>query len=596
MCAASVRLADDLSLPPAVVTESIGVFGRKGSGKTNTGGLLFEQMFGLGAQCVAIDPVGNWWGLRLARNGKSDGLRIPIFGGDKGDRPITAGGGKLLAQAIVERDISCVIDLMSFRRSERDQFAADFADELFELKKRRHTPLHLFLEEARLFAPETPTSKGQHRLLEAVEQIVRLGRNYGLGISLLDQRPQDVSKTVTGQTEILIVHQMVESQGRESIEKWVRAKKTKGADQLENLAELHTGEAFLWSPGLLRRFAHIHVHKKATYDASKTPEIGGSKYKTPRPLSAKELDKLTAQMAQVMEEAEKNDPTLQLAALRRQLREKEIQLEQAKRVGSPAPAKTVTVEKVIEVPVRDPRLIKMLMGLQNDLGKVLAPIGVSVTKATQLLSRFTTEVEKTPAAKPKALATTAKTTIVAPAAIAAAPRTAPKRLVDANGTVVSKAEKNILRSLAMYEAFGIKQPSATAVGFLAGYSPSGGHFNNTRGAMRTKGLVEYPQQDHLELTEFGRSLAPAIDVPLTNEAMHAAVLGELVGAERKIASALIDAWPNSMTQQEVGEATDLDPDGGHFNNIRGRLRTLGIIDYPKKGEMRAQDFLFPIGR
>ena len=32
--------------------------------------------------------------------------------------------------------------------------------------------------------------------------------------------------------------------------------------------------------------------------------------------------------------------------------------------------------------------------------------------------------------------------------------------------------------------------------------------------------------------------------------------------------------------------------GGYFNNL-GRLRTLGAIDYPQKGQVRAADILFP---
>jgi len=39
-----LKLADDFSLPLEAATESIAIMGRKGSGKTYTGGRLFESM------------------------------------------------------------------------------------------------------------------------------------------------------------------------------------------------------------------------------------------------------------------------------------------------------------------------------------------------------------------------------------------------------------------------------------------------------------------------------------------------------------------------------------------------------------------------
>lgn len=164
---AQILLAADFGLPARAVTESLAVLGRKGGGKTNTGGVLFEQMHAIGAQCVALDPVGNWWGLRLSASGKRKGLDIPVFGGAHGDKPITPTSGRLLAQLIVDRKVSCVIDLMTFKPEQRRLFAADFAEELFELKKTRRSPLHLFVEEARKFIPQVSKSKLDLRMADA---------------------------------------------------------------------------------------------------------------------------------------------------------------------------------------------------------------------------------------------------------------------------------------------------------------------------------------------------------------------------------------------------------------------------------------------
>ena len=133
--AKKILLSKTFALPARAVTESIAIMGRKGSGKTYTGGRLFEQMHGIGAQCVALDPVGNWWGLRSSATGKSLGLDIPIFGGEHGDIPITPGSGKIMAEVIVNRRISCVIDLKLFRANQRKEFVTDFAEELYHLAR-----------------------------------------------------------------------------------------------------------------------------------------------------------------------------------------------------------------------------------------------------------------------------------------------------------------------------------------------------------------------------------------------------------------------------------------------------------------------------
>jgi DNA helicase HerA-like ATPase len=40
------------------------------------------------------------------------------------------------------------------------------------------------------------------------EEIIRLGRNYGIGVSMITQRPQSVNKEVLNQTECLFVGQV----------------------------------------------------------------------------------------------------------------------------------------------------------------------------------------------------------------------------------------------------------------------------------------------------------------------------------------------------------------------------------------------------
>jgi hypothetical protein len=74
------------------------------------------------------------------------------------------------------------------------------------------------------------------------------------------------------------------------------------------------------------------------------------------------------------------------------------------------------------------------------------------------------------------------------------------------------------------------------------------------------------------------------------------VFGRLDGPERRVLDVLIRAHPDAVPKREVGEAAGYtvgDRVGGTFGNILGRLRTLGLIDYPSPGEVVATDLLFP---
>lgn len=59
--------------------------------------------------------------------------------------------------------------------------------------------------------------------------------------------------------------------------------------------------------------------------------------------------------------------------------------------------------------------------------------------------------------------------------------------------------------------------------------------------------------------------------------------------------ALIEVYPDALSKQEVGERAgyNVGPKvGGTFGNILGKLRSLGLIDYPRQGEAVALPLLF----
>lgn len=101
-----IRLAREIRLPLDAVTQGLAFLGRRGAGKTYAAGVLVEGLLEAHAQVVVFDPVGNWYGLRVASDGKAKGFEIPVFDGEHGDVPLEPGAGALLADLIVENGIS----------------------------------------------------------------------------------------------------------------------------------------------------------------------------------------------------------------------------------------------------------------------------------------------------------------------------------------------------------------------------------------------------------------------------------------------------------------------------------------------------------
>lgn len=77
----TIKLSSNLSLPLELVTQTCAIIARKGAGKTYAASKVAEQMLSAAAQVIVVDPVGNWFGLRLAKDGKTDSkLPVYIFG------------------------------------------------------------------------------------------------------------------------------------------------------------------------------------------------------------------------------------------------------------------------------------------------------------------------------------------------------------------------------------------------------------------------------------------------------------------------------------------------------------------------------------
>jgi predicted transcriptional regulator len=348
-----IKLGRALSLPKKAVTKKFAIMGMSESGKTYAAGKLVEEMLDLNAQVIVLDPVGVWWGLRLKASGKRRGFDIPVLGGVRGDLPLDHTAGRLLAETLAQGKHSCVVDVSLMSKSKMAHFVADFADAFLEAKKRNKSPVHLVFEEAQMFVPQfiRKGNANAARMLGHLEDLIKIGRNHGVGNTLISQRPQAVNWDVLSQAEVLMAFRMIGVHEKKTIRTWV-VEKDGPPESLSQLPFLDTGECFFWSPVWVRLFLRTQIHKKKTYDASATPEDDEDFEETKLPKL--DLESFGKKMAEFAEEAKENDVPLLKAEVKR-LKAK------VKEIEARAPqVRDVEVEVEVEVPVVDETTLGLL--------------------------------------------------------------------------------------------------------------------------------------------------------------------------------------------------------------------------------------------
>lgn len=257
---------------PLVALEDCGaILGRRGAGKSGTGRFLFEHELAAGRRCCAIDPKGDWWGIRMDKTGGASGFDIPVFGGSHGDLALTEDMGEMLGRLIATHDLSCVVDLSAFpSQAAQRRFARDFAEALYEHNRQ---PLTLFLDEADQLAPQRVPAE-MARLLHAMETLIRLGRQRGIFMWMLTQRPQILNKNLLSQAESLVAMKVTTPHDRKAIRDWMDAHDPEQAEAVsKQLAKLEVGEAFVWVP-VADFLERVRFPIFRTYDSGRTPRHG----------------------------------------------------------------------------------------------------------------------------------------------------------------------------------------------------------------------------------------------------------------------------------------------------------------------------------
>jgi hypothetical protein len=597
-----LRLAEGLTLPVDAVTQAIGILAKRRAGKSYTARRFAEQLFKAGQQIVIVDPKGDWWGIRSAADGKSPGLPIVILGGERGDVPLEASGGEVVARLVTEERVSVLLDLSLFRKHEVATFMTAFLENLYRLKaqERFRTPLMLLIDEADAIAPQKP-QENEARMLGAAEDIVRRGGQRGIGCTLITQRSAVLNKNVLTQVEMMVALRTIAPQDLKAMDAWieVHGEKTERDTLMNSLPALPVGDAWFWSPGWPTNegiFQRVHVYPIETFDSGASPKAGEKRIE-PKNLADVDLGSLTKQMAATIEKAKENDPKLlkgEIAKLKKELATK------SNGNGHVAPKEklvidTAAIDKAVAraLAAERKRWQPTMVRLERDLTGIYRS-SQKLTEGLQgLLAPLSDAIhsEAPPVAvAPEPIRAAAPAAVAAPvrrAAVAAEP-------VQIGDVVLSGTQQRMLDALAQYHQLGVEWASrAQVAGFLA-VSHTTGTFKNNLSILRTAGLIQDARNGDVRLTPAGHKVARLSDPPSLAE-LHQMWYQKLGGTQAKMLEQIVTAHPRSITRDDIATALGVQSDTGTFKNNLSKLRTLGLITDVSKTEVQASAVVYPEG-
>lgn len=312
-----LQIADDFSLPVDVATSTMAILAKKRAGKSNAAVKIAEEMYAAGIPWVAVDPKGDWWGMRSSADGKSDGLPLIVFGGRHADVPLEPTAGIVVADLILANRLTCILDVSEFSKADATRFLTVFGDRLY--RAATDEPMHVFLEEAHEYLPQRVMGD-ESRMVSVWQKLVKQGGFKGIGVTLISQRSASLNKDVLTQIDTLFVLRTTSPQDRAAVKAWVDVHMSSN-DMLAELPSLADGEAWIWSPGALDVFRKFKFRRRHTFDSGETPKVGAPR-RQPTRLADIDLAAVQEAMSATIERQKANDPD----ELRRRIRDLEKQI------------------------------------------------------------------------------------------------------------------------------------------------------------------------------------------------------------------------------------------------------------------------------
>lgn len=504
-----------------------GILGIRDAGKTYTAIKAAEELMDAGIPIIVYDPVGVWKNLKLG-NGKHKGYPVVVAGGEGSDIRLTPHNAVDIVRAAMKENVSLVIDLYSpelINKSTWIRIVQETVDVLM-YENKAHNLRHIFLEEAAEFIPQR--LQPQHsKVYGSLERLARMGRNARLGMTIINQRAEEVNKAILEICAMVLLHKQVGKNSLKSIQQWLELRQLdKVPEIVKSLPTLKQGEC--WAIGMTDQPMRIQVSSRNTFHPDPKNDA--------QPINKKSVIDVSGFVAKLNKALEKDD------------RPKE------------AIKKNDANEKLAEWGK------ERIAFLESELKRV-QKIADTCFSALKSVNDLTTKVIDLPGQPHEITQPRVQITPV--------PREhTPVRQAKHSVGSLGKAAKAIAIFLA---TFPDRSFSKAQVAVATGYSVTSGGFNNSLSELNSYGLI---------LRSDGRIMIIRVanledfTGPFTPQRYSAHSFSDKLGkCEREIYEVLLKKPAQGFTKEDIAQLTDTaySPTSGGFNNSLSRLSTLELI-------------------
>lgn len=292
-------------IPESVLNQHVAVLGKTRSGKSSVMRGLVEGLLARELPVCIVDPKGDWWGIKLAADGKRAGFPVVIFGGEHADVPINEHAGAHVAELFATGNRPCLIDLGGWMVEPRTRFWIDFASTLFKHTKGDRwlvvDEVHNFCPKGKIYSPEAG------KMLHWTNRLASEGLGKGVAMLVASQRPQKVHNDTLSSCETLVAMRVIHPSDREAIAEWIQeVGDGSGNEVLKTVAQMERGEGWVWSPENKFGPARVKFPMFATYDSFRPQTVEDTQKL--KGWAEVNLDDVRAKLTKVVEEAKANDP------------------------------------------------------------------------------------------------------------------------------------------------------------------------------------------------------------------------------------------------------------------------------------------------
>jgi hypothetical protein len=256
--ATPLHISDDLALNlEEIIGQCIAILGIRGSGKSNTAGVIFEELLKHNYPLSIVDIDGEYFGLK-------EKFEVLVVGTGEGvEIEVDADCAEEIAQISMEKNVPVVLDLSGFLSEERNAFLQEYLTALWNLAGKLRRPYIVGIEEAHEFIPQGTRTE----LKELIARIALRGRKRGLGAIIVSQRSAKVEKDVLSQAGILFLHRVVHEADMRVYSELLPWRKS---EVKELISALDTGNCVYINGDTV---LPIYVRERETFHAGFTPSL-----------------------------------------------------------------------------------------------------------------------------------------------------------------------------------------------------------------------------------------------------------------------------------------------------------------------------------